>query len=110
MQYTLVNGKTVLEMEREPKSGQMVPNILVTGKMIKLMAKESSIMRMVIFMKVIGWTTKLMEEECILMLMGLSTVENGKMINNMEKVLNPGQMELYMKVSTMKERKMVEVN
>ena len=44
------------------------------------------------------------------MQMELSIAVNGKMINNMVKELNPGQMELYMKVNTRKERKMEEVN
>jgi len=55
---------------------------------------------MVMSMRVIGLMIKLKDLEYILIWMVLNIKVNGKKTNNMVRVKNAGQMELYMKVNT----------
>lgn len=54
--------------------------------------------------------TKLMARAHTHMLMGLSTKGIGKMISNMVMVLRCGQMGLFMRDSTMREKRMDKEN
>lgn len=98
------------EMERVLKSGLMVLNILVVGSMIKQMDMEHCIMLMEISTKVSGSMIRLMAKVFILMQMEPTIMENGKMTNNMDLELKSGQMVQFMRVTTLKERKMVLVS
>lgn len=80
---TKESGQTIVQTERVSSGTLMVTSTRVTGMMTKL--------------TVTGFTN---------MLMGPSTLENGKMINKMELDLRLGQMEAGTKVSIEKERSM----
>lgn len=53
---------------------------------------------------------KLMEKECTYILTERNMKDNGNMICNMVKEKSLGQMEVYLKVTMLMGRKMVEVN
>ena len=90
----------------ELKFGQIVQNILDNGGIIKLMEKEFYIMRMEMCMKDSGLMIRQAGREFIPMEMELNTLDNGKTINRMDLVKRNGQMEKYIKDSTVSAQKM----
>jgi len=74
--------------------------------MTKHVVMASCIIQTMMFMRVNGKMIKQMAEVFILMQMEQSTMESGKMINNMALVKKVGQTELFMKGSTLKVKRM----
>lgn len=96
----------VFEMVWANKDGPTALSMKVNGSLVKQTVMASCIMLMVTFMREIGLTIKQTAKEHTLMLMGQSTLVNGKMTNSMVSVSKPGQTEQFMKVSTLKVRSM----
>jgi hypothetical protein len=94
----------------ESKNGQMDQGMRATGSVIRLTDLASYSMQMAIYMKVNGEKTKQMEKEHIFMQMVLDIKETGEMTNSMVLVLRCGLMEHFMRVNTLKERKMDKEN
>ena len=69
----------------------------VSGNIVKLLVKADLFMLMEMFMTEIGKMIKLMGLEYIHILMEQGMKANGRKINNMEKVLKRGTMELLIK-------------
>ena len=80
------------EKDRVFKYGQMVLDMKDSGQTTKQTEKESSFMWMETFTKVTGRMTKLLVLALIIITMVPSTLENGLMIYNTEKVWKRGLM------------------
>lgn len=76
----------IKEMDREFKFGLMEPNTLVNGRIIKLVEKEPFIILMELFMKDYGKMIERMDLDYTDNQMELYTQVNGKMIINMDRV------------------------
>jgi hypothetical protein len=84
----------------------MEVDMKVGGLIIKPMEGVDLFMQMVMFTKENGVMTKQMALEFISIWMGHSMRVSGRKTNRMERELNDGQMELVMKETTFRERKM----
>lgn len=102
--------KRIYDMAAVIKYGPMEVFMMVTGKVTKRMDVDDLFTPMVIYMMVTGEMIKLMDLGNTLIRTEPSMKDIGKMINNMERAKNNGQMVLNMKVNINMERKMVSVN
>ena len=102
-QYTKDSGEETTEKDLACKFGQMVPSTMGIGRTTKLMEGECSGMLMEMFLMGNGKKIKLMGTEYTHMLTGRSTKVIGRMISNMELVLNHGLMVQNMMENIKKE-------
>ena len=104
--FTLENGSAVKKMGTGNKFGLTVQSTMVNGEKIRLTVKGNWCTPMEIYMKVSGKMIKPMAMEVTSMLMVQPTLENGRMISNMEGESRHGPMVPSMKVLTMKGKSM----
>ena len=91
-------------MAMASKCGLIVPSMKASGKTTKQMAMANSYMPMEMYMRVSGRMIKHTEWVTTSTQMGQLTMENGKMINSMERELKLGPTVQSTKDSTMKAR------
>ena len=100
----------VSAMAKANKNGSMEAVTKGSGRMVRLTAGVSFTMLMEIYMRATGSTTKPTETVLTRTPMELSMSDRGRMTSNMASVLKHGPTELFMRVNTMKVRKMVEAS
>ena len=105
-----VNGLTVNVMDKVNRSGSTVLAMRVSGEMEKPTDTENCTTLTEISMKVTGLTIKQMATEPILTQTVRSMLVSGRTINSTGSDSRPGPMEQYMKVHTLRARRMAKEN
>lgn len=109
--FTKENGKMIKKMEMEFFSTLMEPNMMDNGKTISVTDLEHTFILMETNMKVIGIMIFNKEWGHIIMLMEIYTRDNGKVENQMEKVITFTRVEKpYTRVIGRMERKKASDN